>query len=400
MDSLFIKSQMFTGSLEMKQLQQILNENYLKLLRPVISTYGLMVTENFHGVLTNEWKVTQNGFNGVTIQPGRGIANDNGNPCLFELSSAKSLSIPSTDSTYYIIAKNTKTNYEKGTVTLTQGSNQITGTDTAFTEIFAINRRIIVNGVAYTILDVLSDTLMEITAAYTGTTQTDVQYIAGAWFAGYPLTIPDNYIREHDALQLVVKNTPKTTGEYLLATITVYGNVITNVADQRATNLLTWYSEKPQVSSALMRERKKILYSPTSICSGLNGSSSAITAQILANDSHGTIYAEKLRLKFFKTSDDKTINVKFSSYYTDTGLPIAYADSLKWKVQAQAGDISGAESVLDITASSTYTLDISALVNNAYYELAFYLKKVITAFNLSILINEVYISSNNILVIE
>jgi len=393
------KSNLYIGSLELTRYQDLLSKNILNFYEPFIVQYGLIITQDFSQVLSGQWKVTQADNFSINVAPGDAIVQDDaGFTARVKLINTQNIVMPSADGVYKVLLKHTYTNYEEGTISVINGSNVITGTGTEFTKLFGLNRLLIFGGQYYTVLQVNSDTELLITENYPGATASGINYAVGGWFTTPRIAVNDNLIYELDSKSIVITTANKASNEYWLAEVTMTGGIITNVVDKRNQNIFKIYSEVPKFDWQTARTRKVTLYRPKTINSGaVNADAATLSAQILADDTHVGTFQKKFGLRFYKTADDKTLTVNFTSTYTATGQPLTALDQVKWQVRIDIdGQATGNAYYLD-TNEAVY--DISALPDG-YYTMYFLLKKVSTAFGLSVMINEVALKGNLNIVIQ
>lgn len=387
------------GSLELGRFQTLVNNNLRNFVEPLFSQVGLLLPKDFAGAMPNDWLVTAAGLQSIQVNTGKAvILDENGKLDAVTLSSAVVVSTPVVDGTYKVLLRQFYTNIEQGTVSLANSSQTVIGTNTLFTQLFALNRRIIINSTAYIVTAVADDTHLTISTMYTGASIISANFAVGGWFSSYPVGIESNYIYQNYGLSIVISATQGANDLYL-ADVVISTGVISTITDKRSTNLCKIYSETTKLDSTNIRTRKITLYRPQLLNAGTVNAN--ITppqaAQILANDSHIGTMDPKLALTFYKDSDDKLLTMSFNSWYTDTGLPLSAPDQAKWEVCIGLTGLADSAAVNLVQTIVTY--NISAL-SAGYYELSFKLRKISTAFNLSIKINEIYLTGNKLLVVE
>lgn len=387
------------GSLELGRFQALVNNNLRNFVEPMFAQVGLLLPKDFADAMPNDWLVTAAGLQSIQINTGKAvILDENGQLDAVMLSTPVVIGTPVVDGTYKVLLRQFYTNLEQGTVSLANNSQTVIGTGTLFTQRFSLNRRIIINSVAFTVTSVTDDTHLTISALYTGASITSAYFAVGGWFSSYPVGIESNYIYQNYGLSIII-STIQGAYDLYLADVVISTGVIASITDKRSTNLCKIYSETTKLDSTNIRTRKITLYRPQLLNAGTVNAN--ITppqaAQILANDSHVGTMDPKLVLTFYKGTDDKLLTVSFNSWYTDTGLPISTPDQSKWEVCIGLYGFADGAAVNLVQTQVTY--NISAL-SAGYYELSFKLRKISTAFNLSIKINEIYLTGNKSLVVE
>lgn len=235
------------GTLERIRAQKLLRDGSLLLTDFLIDTYGLIIEQLGETTYNTDWLAAKTGDNEITVQPGKAVLFST-YPRKVELAASKALAIPTGDATYKVLIKYAESNYEEGTVDVTNGSATVTGTGTKFTEIFAVNRRIVINDEPYTVLSVESDTSLTLAENYSGDTDTDLNFKTGGWFTAYPESINDNLIYGYDSYEFVIKTGAKEDDEYWIAEVVVSGGVITTVTDKRTENIFKLFLNTPTLT--------------------------------------------------------------------------------------------------------------------------------------------------------
>lgn len=234
------------GSIELERAKKLISENSLLLFENLIETYGLLVGLLDTDSYSDHWKVAKSGNNQVTVEAGKAVLYNN-YPRQIVNSSQLTLDIPTADGTYKLLLSYSESNFENGTVSVENGNATVTGTDTEFTKIFGVNRRIIINDTAFQVLSVQSDTELTLATTYSGTTESGANFKVGGWFTSYPVSVADNLIYVYDSFEITAKTTAKLDTEYWLAEIVVSGGVITTVTDKRDQNIFKMFLNTPTV---------------------------------------------------------------------------------------------------------------------------------------------------------
>ncbi len=247
-------SQLKLGSTELSRWQELLNKRALNPSDAFVIQYGLEVyrtkkieilnknttfgeRESGKWKYSSDWKVTKDNDTQVLIQPGTAVLKDR-YPRAVKLPIPTVLDIPQSDGVYKLLISYLSKETEEGTVSVENGSNVVNGTDTKFTEIFSVNRRLIVDGNIVSVLSVDSDTQLTLAENYDGDTITDEEFSVGGWFVPFPNGVNDNVIYEYDSYQFVWRTDAKLDTEYWLAEVTISGGVIVEVVDKRKENIL------------------------------------------------------------------------------------------------------------------------------------------------------------------
>ncbi len=252
MSKIDYKANLKLGNIELERAQAIMNDDSLSALDTIISKYGLAIDRDANNNLVNDWLVGNSDPTHITIQPGTAIFQEaidtpdgaiglGGYPRIINLAAVQTIAIPGADGNYNVWAYYTATNYEAGTIQVTNGSKDVVGTNTEFTKIYGTNRSLIIGSNVYPIQSVTDDTNLVLVNNYTDVNASGLQYSAGGWFAGgNPAAASDNIIYQYNTVNFSILSTSSfpVGKNYLLATITISGGVITNIADQRTNNLL------------------------------------------------------------------------------------------------------------------------------------------------------------------
>jgi hypothetical protein len=396
MEKTLFKSNLFTGSLELNNSENLLTNNLLNLFNPLITKYGLVITQDFSQILSANWLVSQQTPNSININAGNAIVQDaDGNTARITLASNTVLTMPASDGTYNIFLKQSNTNNEPGTIAFTNGLNLVEGTGTKFTQVFAVNRLLITNNTAYHVIQVNSDTELELDQTYPGVSVAGLNFAVGGWFTTQNVSLPDNYIYQHDAPTLTITTGAIGTYQYWLAQVTMTGGIITSIVDKRSQNIFSTYSEIPKFNWTQARNRHVSVYKPSLLNSGtVNAVVTTMPPQVLANSSFPSSFQPVFGQTFLRTSDDKQLVVNFSSLVTDTGLALSAGQQVGFQIRVDIDGVAGAPINLN---TNTCTVDISALT--AGYHTLYIKLASITGFNLSVYINEIYLTGNLNLII-
>lgn len=233
-----IKDNLKLNELELLRFQELINRNHFYGLDALIETYGLMVSQTELSTYGLEWLVTQTDTWVIEINSGVGIAlGTDLNPHKIELTSPFTINVSAyTPDNYNLFVSYAVTNFEEGVVSFTTGSAVVTGTDTKFTEIFGVNRKLIVDTTAYNVLSVTSDTELVLEEVYTGAVETENQFKVGGWIIPDP-GVADSIIYEYDTLAFRLTTGAATAYEYQLAVIIIGAGGIVSINDARANSI-------------------------------------------------------------------------------------------------------------------------------------------------------------------
>ncbi|MCK9209293.1 MAG: hypothetical protein M0P61_00515 [Ignavibacteriaceae bacterium] len=243
-----IKTGLKLNDIEYLRFQELINRNHYYGLDTLVETYGLLVSKTDTSTYGTEWLVTQLSTWIIQVNVGKGIAKGvDGNPHKIALTTPLQIDLTAYSAgTYKLLASHTTTNYEEGTVSLTNASATVYGVSTKFTEIFGVNRKIIVSGVAYNILSVQSNTELTLETAYVGTDITTSQFKVGGWIIPDP-GVADSIIYEYDILAFRLTTGAATATEYQLATVVVEAGGVTSITDARSTNIFKLFLNAPTI---------------------------------------------------------------------------------------------------------------------------------------------------------
>jgi hypothetical protein len=225
------KNNLKHGDIEFNRMQELVKKDVLDMFLNMTQTFGIIRNAV---VGFDKWQVSQLTNNTVRVKAGKAIILDaNSKPIAATLASDYDLTIPSTDAIYKIAFKHKLHNYEDGTVAIATGSTTITGTGTKFTKIFSENRSIILNGGLFKIASVSGDTTATLVSPFPNASVTGVQFAVGGYFINTVGNVVDNYIYEHNGIELLIKSGALIAGEYLLAEVTVSSGIISLITDKR-----------------------------------------------------------------------------------------------------------------------------------------------------------------------
>jgi hypothetical protein len=146
------------------------------------------------------------------------------------------------DGSWKILAQVKERNYEDGTITLTNGSKNVVGSETLFTKHLGKKMQIVIldsvdgnNGV-YEIESITSDTLALLKDNYTGLTEATLPYSIGGVFPDpnvYPSTIAGYRVYAMDSYEFIITQATKETHQLYLCDVTITGGIVTAIVDQR-----------------------------------------------------------------------------------------------------------------------------------------------------------------------
>lgn len=228
------------GKTELTQMQAAAQLNLKNAMGFAVNVPSVLTTVSTSGVLGGDLKVVAGSANNkVKVQAGAGLSADMSYLSLLALSA--DLTIASDSATYKIVATNTPSTAEPGSVSVTTGSGAVVGSGTVFTTLFtpgdAIRIGTSFNGNAgtYTIQAVADDTHLTLTANVAGTTESALTYTrAGKFFPGYPLSGTTDFV-SHDSVTFSVQVNAYSLAatEILLATVVNTGSGPTAITDLR-----------------------------------------------------------------------------------------------------------------------------------------------------------------------
>jgi hypothetical protein len=237
------------GHIELEKFQQILTSATLLVVDKFVHSYGFCLTQLGKSLYSNEWYATKLDSHTIKVNAGSAIIKGADDlPHLITLNTDTNYTIPSVSGTYKLLLGYGNTSYEIGAVTLTNNSQNVVGRNTKFTEVFATNRRLIVNNTAYLVLSVTDDTNLSLQEVYTGSTVTEQNFSVGGWFINFPSGINDNLNYTYDTALIRVTNGIPTDYEIEIAEIVVSGGAITTVTDKRANNTFQLISNLVTIS--------------------------------------------------------------------------------------------------------------------------------------------------------
>ncbi|MCA0388462.1 MAG: hypothetical protein LCH52_08205 [Bacteroidetes bacterium] len=245
MKTLF-KSSCRIGSLELSRTQELISSSALEAIKPLIKTYGLINTYNSNHVLTSDWKVEHYSDNEIRVLTGTALVPDIDKiPRFVKLPANQIINTGSTDGNYSVVLRYKATNFEEGTVSVSNGSTAVTGVKTKFTKTLSANRRIRIGSSFYTVGSVADDENLGIVESFDQPNASDVKYKVGGWFAGTsPLAEADNLIYELDSYEIILKTGAIAEYEVVLAKVVITSNIIYDVQDLRHKYVLSLINNK------------------------------------------------------------------------------------------------------------------------------------------------------------
>jgi hypothetical protein len=219
------------GDVEFNRMQELIKKDVLDLFLNMTQQFGIIRNQI---VGWDKWQVTQLTNNSVRIKSGNAIILDaNNKPVAVSLTSDYDVTIPPFDTIYKVAFKHKLHNYEKGSISITNGNTTVTGNGTEFTKVLGENRSIIVNGKVLKVAAVIDDVTATLVIPYVGTTITSTPYSVGGYFINTMNNLDDNYIYEYNGIEIIIKTGDLVAGEYLLAEVTVVNGIISSIVDRR-----------------------------------------------------------------------------------------------------------------------------------------------------------------------
>lgn len=327
MKTLF-KSSCRIGSLEFSRTQELIASSVLEVIKPLIKTYGLINSYNNNHILGPEWKVERYGDNEIRVLSGTALLPDMDRiPRFVKLPEHQIISTGSTDGNYSVVLRYKTTNYESGTISVVNGSTSVTGTNTKFTKILSINRRIRIGTSFYTVDSVTDDENLVIIESFDQPNATDVKFKVGGWFVGTPpVAEADNLIYELDSYEIILKTGAIAEFEVVLANIVITSNIIYQVEDLRHKFVLS-----------LIYNKQVDFISHTSTTIYLtNQTSDAVTVNPGQMDYFPESYTADFNTCFISNNDGVPIGFKYTSK-TNIGFVGVTFDPAKGVFSASSG---------------------------------------------------------------
>lgn len=298
MERLLAGTGLYMSSRNLRLMREKMELNLTNRIKTLFKNTGLVLGYNAAGALDTDWLIVDNGSGTIKVNPGIAIFEDYE---FVELESQTDAITVTDDSTaYYVLllrqydalsetwALRDDTDKEAGTVAVSTGSLVLTGTNTAFDEIFEVGDRIMLdasnaaNQKEMTITVVTDATHITVSSTagdgstVTLTTESPIDFWhIGKYTAGYP-TSGDKNLLEHDIPALKLVTSKSGYSNYIeLGTVTRSGSTLV-ITDSRESNL-TAINENNQYVSFKENETVKYLeVTPQSYGAGTRWISDAI----------------------------------------------------------------------------------------------------------------------------
>lgn len=327
MKTLF-KSSCRIGSLEFGRTQELISSSALEVIKPLIKTYGLINSYNNNHILGSAWKVEHYGDNEIRVLSGTALLPDIEKiPRFVKLPENQIFNTGSTDGIYSVVLRYKATNYEEGTISISNGSASVIGIKTKFTKTLSTNRRIKIGTSFYTVESVADDENLGIVESFDQPNVTDGKYKVGGWFVGTPpLAEADNLIYELDSYEIIFKTGAIAEYEVVLAQITITSNIIYQVNDLRHKYVLSLIDNK-QVDF--------ISHTSTTV-NPVNQTSNAITVNPGQMDYFPESHSADFSTCFISNNDGVPIGFKYTSK-TNIGFVGVTFDPAKGVFAANTG---------------------------------------------------------------
>lgn len=200
-----------------------------------ILTIGSNSTEGLCAI-SNNTHITVNAFNAI-VKDTDGVVKG------IKFSSQQTIDLSSYgDGSWKVLAQVKKTYYADGTIDLTNGSKNIAGSNTKFTEVLSGKMKIVIldsnygsNGV-YEVESITDDSNLILKDAFTGTSESDMPFAIGAMFPDpniYPSTIAGYRCYELEDYEFIITQSAVASNQIYLCSLTIAGGVINTLTDQR-----------------------------------------------------------------------------------------------------------------------------------------------------------------------
>lgn len=363
-----ISSTLKRGSIELNKMLDLIDQNSANPLGAIVQNFGIIVGITGRGTSTehfnNDWSVTSLGSSIALASPMYAVLQDsNGRGRYVNASGSTNLSVASlADGTYNILIQYNPNNYEAGTVSITAGATAVTGSGTVFTKIFATNRSIIINNVAYLIQSVTDDTHLTLNAAFSGGTVSAVQFKVGGWFITTPGSVNDYLIYEYDAVQFLVTASNPSGYQLLIGKVTVAGGFATSYTDLRDQSLLSLKTDVYFNPGAFTNQSLNDASTRMVIWGGqLRNFPSSYTSDYntyFVLDSNGTPRAFKYTSRTTVSLEGVTFNT--SPFNVNSGAFVFRKNTTPY-LSASNFELGG--SLLNLVNSKTYNMSLNAITN-------------------------------------
>jgi hypothetical protein len=224
-------------------------DNLTKLLKILTYNTGVKTKYNTTGVLDNSLQVMDGGGGNVYVKAGMALLDD------FEpvelTADSGNMAVPDGGVIYSIMIGRQDTEKEVGTISVSNGSLTLTGTDTKFTEALQTGDRIILdssnpgNQGTLIIDTVTDDTTASVEAVDANgntisfTTESGLDFtVVGKFAEGYPIGGVDRSVRNNDEVLFVVTEIPGSYPDLIILAEVTNNSGVLNINDKRDLSLL------------------------------------------------------------------------------------------------------------------------------------------------------------------
>jgi hypothetical protein len=305
----------------------------------MISQYGVILQRQSNGTYSTEGKGTAAVLN-LTINAFNAIVKDSdGLVKAIRVATNQTIDFSTyADGTWKVLAQVKKINTETGTITLTNGSKNVTGIGTTFTKRLGKKLTIVIldsvsgNNNAYEIESVTDDTHAVLRYTFTGTTETTLPFSIGTIFpdANYqPSTISGFRTYEMNSYEFVITQSAVATHQLYLCSVVKATGALT-VTDQRTA---LKFSPHIHTSNDIYGGDNIVLTSGDQSIAGVKTFRDSI---IVSSDAY--VGYNKYRLSEVVSGDIHDIqldSVGFGMYWNESANPYFRSDSSVIQVQGR-----------------------------------------------------------------
>ncbi len=250
MESLLAKSGLYLTHRNLDLIQILNKKNINCRMKSLIKSTGLVINRDGAGNLEDNWKITDAGSGNIIVQAGKAILSDH--ECVELEADSSPLAVVDDSTIYYVLLTFNDNECEKGTVSVTNGSLVIAGTNTKFYDELKVGEWVrcdsasyINNEVPLIISSITNNTSLTVESIdakgspVSFTTESDMSYSnIGRFATGFPSGSQNENIRNHDRAVLIVATTPSLYDpKVTLGTVSNSGGTLT-IDDKRDSSLL------------------------------------------------------------------------------------------------------------------------------------------------------------------
>lgn len=261
MEKPILNTGLFVSARVLRLMREKLELNITNRIKSLVKQTGLILEFNSAGAIGDDWEIVSAGIGQIQINPGMAILDTYEFVELAAITDA--ITIPSAGPIYYVLLLRltdalTETwsdrddqEKEKGTIEVVAGSLVLTGTNTAFDEIFEVGDRILLDATdPANQKELIIETVTDATHITVSATDADGDSVSfanestidffhiGKYISGYP-TSGDKNLLEHDVPAIVLTTNKASYSNYIeIGNVNYVAGMTPTIVDSRQESMM------------------------------------------------------------------------------------------------------------------------------------------------------------------